>query len=124
MRPLHSTIPSIDTDMDSLRAALLHRRDELRQQVHHELPDPSSAHEVSDRKEDAARSEADLVEAAREAVEFAELGDIDAALRRMDEGVFGQCVRCGESIAADRLQANPAALRCTPCQTAHERSTP
>lgn len=48
-----------------------------------------------------------LVEAQRR-----EISAIDAALQRMDAGVFGICVDCGQTISFDRLQAVPFALRC------------
>lgn len=40
---------------------------------------------------------------------------IDAALRRIDEGEFGYCVKCGEDIAPGRLEHNPAVTTCIEC---------
>ena len=45
----------------------------------------------------------------------AELGRIEAALRRMEQGTFGQCVICGEEIAAKRLRLDPALATCIEC---------
>jgi DnaK suppressor protein len=45
---------------------------------------------------------------------------IDAAIRRMDEGVFGLCVECDEKIPFERLEALPFAIRCGDCATRHE----
>jgi len=39
----------------------------------------------------------------------AELRDVDDALRRLDEGVYGKCVVCGRAIPDERLEANPTA---------------
>jgi RNA polymerase-binding transcription factor len=50
-----------------------------------------------------------------------ELDEIEAARERMKAGTFGRCPDCGGPIAAARLQARPAALRCTDCQARHER---
>lgn len=50
-----------------------------------------------------------------------ELMLIDAALRRMDNGVFGQCVDCEQDIPLDRLEALPFAIRCAEDATRHER---
>jgi len=50
-----------------------------------------------------------------------ELDEIEAARERMKAGTFGRCPDCGGPIAAARLRANPAALRCTDCQAQHER---
>jgi DnaK suppressor protein len=40
---------------------------------------------------------------------------IDAALRRIDEGEFGYCLKCGDEIAPARLEHNPAATTCITC---------
>ena len=48
--------------------------------------------------------------------ETAELTAIDAALKRIESGDFGQCCDCGIGIPAARLHANPVALRCIDCQ--------
>jgi DnaK suppressor protein len=62
-------------------------------------------------------------EEARHAVRHAEQGRdtqelraVVAALARMDEGVYGECVDCGCDIPLARLQAEPSAARCRPCQ--------
>jgi DnaK suppressor protein len=43
------------------------------------------------------------------------LSDIDAALARLDDGSYGQCVRCGKPIAPARLAARPTAATCITC---------
>jgi DnaK suppressor protein len=44
------------------------------------------------------------------------LADIDAALRRIDDGTYGICVNCGEQIPVQRLEAYPAASLCIDCK--------
>jgi len=44
-----------------------------------------------------------------------------AALQRLDAGVYGDCVDCGQPIALERLRVQPAAERCAACQAARER---
>jgi DnaK suppressor protein len=46
---------------------------------------------------------------------------IDGALKRIDEGSFGTCTRCGEPIPEERLEARPWASLCIDCQRAMER---
>src|SRR6478736_7419951 len=41
---------------------------------------------------------------------------VDEALARLDDGTFGMCVRCGQPIASERLEALPWAARCIDCQ--------
>jgi RNA polymerase-binding transcription factor DksA len=53
-----------------------------------------------------------------------EIAAIRAALQRLDDGSYGRCVRCGESIAPARLQALPYAVQCIACATQSERTGP
>lgn len=53
--------------------------------------------------------------------ETAALSQIDAALKRMEAGVYGECMDCGLAIPPQRLQATPQALRCATCQEIAER---
>ncbi|MGD2110944.1 MAG: TraR/DksA C4-type zinc finger protein [Phycisphaerae bacterium] len=52
----------------------------------------------------------------------AALRDVDAALARARNGLYGVCGDCERPIAKARLEANPAASRCTACQTKAEWS--
>jgi len=45
------------------------------------------------------------------------LDEIQAALRRLDEGSYGTCGSCGRPIAAERLAARPTATTCITCAT-------
>ena len=49
------------------------------------------------------------------------LRDVLTALRKLDEGRFGDCERCGEAIAERRLEALPFARYCIDCQRHVER---
>ena len=49
------------------------------------------------------------------------LSMIQAALLCIDEGTFGECVRCGEEISPARLKAIPWARCCVACQDKLER---
>lgn len=40
------------------------------------------------------------------------LVEIDAALARLADGLYGRCEVCGEDIGAERLEARPATARC------------
>jgi RNA polymerase-binding protein DksA len=46
---------------------------------------------------------------------------IDEALKRIDEGTYGTCVRCGRPIGEERLEARPYATKCIDCQRLEER---
>lgn len=45
----------------------------------------------------------------------AHLADVDDALLRLADGIYGRCERCGDPIAHERLLARPAARTCIVC---------
>lgn len=44
------------------------------------------------------------------------LGDLVAALQRIEKGTYGLCAQCGRDIAPERLEAVPAAPLCINCK--------
>ena len=38
--------------------------------------------------------------------------DVEDAIEKIENGLYGTCEECGEPIPLDRLEANPAALTC------------
>jgi len=48
------------------------------------------------------------------------LKKIDLALARVDEGTFGICDDCGESIEVKRLMARPVTTLCIACKSLQE----
>ena len=53
--------------------------------------------------------------------EMANLGDIEAALRKTENGTYGVCEHCQSSIEQKRMRAMPAARYCLACQTGSEK---
>jgi DnaK suppressor protein len=107
-----------------LRKMLEDRRRELVYEVQGKIRDGrrdyNKEREVLDEGES---SEVDI----QEEIEFAliemkaeTLKKIDAALRRIGEGTYGECFECGEEIPAARLRALPFAVRCKDCEEARE----
>ncbi len=54
-------------------------------------------------------------------VERRQFVEVEAALRRIEEGTFGDCVDCGNPVPAKRLEVVAWAPRCTNCQEVFER---
>ncbi len=52
---------------------------------------------------------------AAEARRATEIRRIQAALARLEDGEYGDCAACGEAIAPQRLEADPAAPFCARC---------
>jgi DnaK suppressor protein len=46
---------------------------------------------------------------------------VEEALRRIEEGSFGECEECGEDIELRRLEARPTATLCVSCKEEQER---
>src|SRR5436190_15208143 len=119
-------IPS-EALVDELRAMLQAREQEMRERIAEEH-ERATVELISD-LEGVVGDEADQAFAkTRAGVEtelvdrhLRELGAIEAARERINAGTFGVCPDCGAAIAAARLRANPAALRCTECQSHHEK---
>jgi DnaK suppressor protein len=49
------------------------------------------------------------------------LAEIDAALKRIEDGTYGICSNCGKEIPEERLEALPWATLCIDCQRERER---
>lgn len=47
--------------------------------------------------------------------------EIDATLKRIDEGTYGQCDRCEDQIGLERIRALPTTTLCIDCATAREK---
>jgi DnaK suppressor protein len=78
----------------------------------------ASAHHFGEREPDSRAqmgNERDM-EFTLDARESAELDAIDAALQRIEAGVYGVCTDCGTDIPAARLHAAPETSRCVSCQ--------
>lgn len=101
-------------DFATYRKALLARLAELDSRLHQiesELDEPHS----KDWEEMAVEREDDeVLERLGESSE-AEVARIRAALKRLREGSFGTCVRCGEMISEARLATLPDTPLCRDC---------
>lgn len=117
---------STQAHLTTLRDLLVYRRRELMSDVHaadlsrQAAASSSGAGEVTTHAEGAARRALADVDAAQEQRDRDELAQVDAALARLDQGVYGNCGGCGEPIPLQRLMVQPAATRCAACQAAAE----
>jgi DnaK suppressor protein len=75
--------------------------------------------------QDSADAGSSLSEADRtEAILLSARGQRDgvlAALARLEDDSYGQCVDCGHQIPEGRLEARPDAARCVDCQSKYAR---
>lgn len=76
-----------------------------------DLAEPLNA----DSSERAVEMEDDASLEGQAALITREIASIDRALRRIDADTYGECVRCGDVIAPQRLEARPEAALCIAC---------
>jgi DnaK suppressor protein len=82
--------------------------------------DSTKEREVLDEGESSEVDIQDEIEFALLQLKAETLHKIDVAIRRLDEGAYGQCFECGDQIAEARLRALPFAVRCRDCEEARE----
>jgi DnaK suppressor protein len=111
------------TDIEHFRALLFKAREDLRvlQDTRTSATatvelDQSSVGRLS--RMDALQQQA-MAEDGRQRAELA-LRRIEAALRRCDDGSYGECLECGEPIDPRRLELDPAATLCIRCAQARD----
>lgn len=46
------------------------------------------------------------------------LGEVDAALARIEDGSYGICAQCGTVISPQRMEARPVSALCVACKSA------
>jgi RNA polymerase-binding transcription factor DksA len=69
----------------------------------------------ADFEEQATEREDDESLAQQQALLATEIAAVKAALARIDEGSYGECVRCGNPVDDKRLVAFPEAALCIDC---------
>jgi len=84
---------------------------------------PDQRLDVKDAEEQAVTDFAKDMEFALVQMKADTLGHIEEALRRLEEGSYGECSECGTEIGAARLKALPFALKCRHCQEHEEAVT-
>ena len=109
---------------DELKVMLETRRRELMREVRVKIRDARAdsilERDVLDQGESSEVEIQDAIGFALIQMKAETLDKIDAALQRLAEGTYGDCVECGAEIAASRLWALPFAVRCRDCEEARE----
>lgn len=109
-----------------LKQLLEQREADLREELHREMNERDEYVDVKPALPDPADSSfaslaADIGHAAATR-DMTELRAIEAAQKRMENEVYGDCVSCGAEIPYERLEVQPAAERCAPCQQVYEKT--
>ena len=106
-------------DLTLMKRRLETKRSALEQHIAAQTeahPIPVDAIEASDGPQDFEEIAVDFLEMQKEQSvlvnEQALLTEVEDALRRIENGSYGQCVDCGQTIPEKRLEALPWAARC------------
>ena len=81
---------------------------------------PTESTQVKDAEEQSMEDFVLGMDFALMEMESETLKKIDEALRRLEEGSYGDCTECGQKIAEARLKALPFANTCRECQEHRE----
>ena len=111
--------------LETLRHKLEEERGELSRIRQQEVTDAVAAAEVvpdvGDRQDAAATEAARLAQWTLADHERVRLEEIEAALRRMEDGSYGTCEHTDEPISFARLEVEPTARATVEAQEEHER---
>ncbi|MBT3392693.1 MAG: TraR/DksA family transcriptional regulator [Elusimicrobiaceae bacterium] len=107
-------LEKVKKDLEATREEILKRLEEKKA-----LDMPEA--EVGDPMDNASQSmdKEMLFEVSDNALKTVE--QIDAAIRRIEKGIYGECESCGCSIMKKRLGAMPFARYCVGCQSTSEQ---
>lgn len=104
--------------VNELRTLLLARRTELQSQMEQNRENlmPPSQDEGAVLQRNVARE----VDQTLTDIDATDLVRIDHALKRMDEGSYGECDECGCTIPFERLKIEPQTQHCVTCKSRWE----
>lgn len=122
MKHDHAPEKKAPVDLEDMRALLAAEKDQLEEDLAAHGKNVTGTN-WEGASADLKTSAADFTEVADQIEELAtnvplveelerRYRDVNAALKRIDDGTYGACEVCGEPIPGDRLEANPAAKTC------------
>ena len=104
------------TDFRARLEAQLEELESRQARIAEDLAEPLNP----DSSEQAVEMEDDASLEGQGALVAKEIASVKRALARIEDGTYGECVRCGEDIAPGRLEARPEAALCINCARAAE----
>lgn len=100
--------------IETRKAQLLARLAELQDNLH-EIEDTLDEEPNPDVEDRASERESDEVLEGLGNMGLREIQMINAALERVGDGTYGQCAKCGDDIAQERLDLLPHTPLCRNC---------
>jgi DnaK suppressor protein len=104
-----------------LKHILEDRRKDLIKQVQGRMRDGAQGNETTANEADNSVDDVQVnIELALIQMKSDTLNRIDAALKRLEDGKYGNCFQCHNPIEESRLRALPFAVRCKTCEEMRE----
>ncbi len=111
--------------LESIEKKLIQKQQQILETIEGELANEIEGVEseaiTGDIVDEANSSYEHLIYSSLTVKEQEKLREINEALNRLNEGVYGKCVVCGKSIDEKRLRAIPEAKMCIACKARQER---
>lgn len=101
-------------DIAATKARLEAQLDELSQRQAHLARDLTAPRNADSSEQAVEVEDVDALDG-QAALVAREIASVSRALGRIEDGVYGDCVRCGAAIAPGRLEARPEAALCIAC---------
>ena len=107
----------IENNIDTIKTNLLAKKEDLIQRLDkiHKNKTKSSGPLDANSTEQAVELQSKDVIDALDNIETQELLKVDAALKQIENGNYGNCISCEEAISPSRLKALPHVLNCINC---------
>ena len=83
----------------------------------------NEAEQMADISDDAARSYGRKLQGDLEEHEWVKLQQVEAALKKVEDGKYGTCEQCGHKILETRLEIMPYTEFCIQCLSEIEKNT-
>lgn len=109
--------------LDKFKSLLSEKRRRLLEQAHETLENEMIL-SADDRFDEVDQASSEYMQAFSFRLRGRErhlLNKIEHALRKIDEGNYGECEECEEPISTKRLEARPEAPLCIQCKEAQEK---
>ena len=90
------------------------------EKVHHKI-NGNEAEQMADISDDAARSYGRKLQGELEEHEWVKLQQVEAALKKVEDGKYGTCEQCGHKILETRLEIMPYTEFCMQCLSEIEK---
>ena len=106
--------------LETVKQELLGRKHELEEKLARMAKEKVTDDQVKDPGDEAFSSTMESLKSSFQDTEIREYNRLLKALGKIEDGTYGICVDCGESISEKRLKSYTDAARCLVCQETFE----